>query len=69
MVLNGRSEAGDVSDVSRGDGASVYHVDLAGGPETRGGDLMLADKVFVYTGYSNSTTIYKGRSSDPLSIE
>ena len=35
-----------------------------GGSEAEGGDIMLADKVFVYEGYSSSTAIHEGMGSD-----
>jgi hypothetical protein len=69
VILDGRGEASNVRDVSRGDRATINYVNLAGSPESGGGDVMLADKVLVYKRYSSSTAIYKGRSGNRLSIK
>jgi hypothetical protein len=67
--LDSCGEAGNVGDVPGGDRAAIDDVDLAGGSEARGGDIVLADKVLVYKGYSSSAAIYKAMGSDRLSIK
>ena len=69
MVLDSCGEAGNVCDVPRGDGMSVYNINLAVSSETGGGDIVFADKVLVYKSDSSSTAIYKGRGGDHLSIK
>jgi len=69
MVLDSRGESGNVGDIPRGDRAAINYIDLAGGSEAGGGDILLADNVIVYEGYSSSTAIYEGLGSDRLSIK
>ena len=66
MTLDSCREAGNVDDIPRGDRVTINDVDLVGGSEAEGGDIVLANEVLVYKGYTSSTTIYEGMGSDRL---
>ena len=48
-----------MSDVSRGDRSSIYNLEGARDTEGVQGEVMLADKVFIYEGESRGSTIYQ----------
>ena len=69
MVLDSCGEAGHVGDIPGEEREAINDVNLEGGSEAAGGDIVLADKVLAYKGYSSSTAIYEGMGSDRLSIK